>query len=48
MWITGDKQNLPQIDKVLIFKSQVCKVFFFFGQTTGGQSVISPFNKRGT
>ena len=42
MWITGDKQNLPQIDKVSNFKSQVGKVFFF-GQTIGGQSVICHF-----
>ena len=28
MWITIDKQSLPQISKVQIFKSQVSKVFF--------------------
>ena len=40
MWITIDKQSLPQINKVPIFKSQVGKVFF--GQITCEQSVISP------
>ena len=36
-----DKQSFPQVGKVLIFKLQVCKVFF--GQITGGQIVISTY-----
>ena len=37
----GDKQSLPQVSKMLIFKLQVGKVFL--KQTIGRQSVISPF-----
>ena len=41
MWITGDKQNLSQVNKVSIFKPHISKVFL--GQNTGGQSVIFPY-----
>ena len=37
----GDKRSLPQMGKVLIFKTQVGKVFL--GQTTSRQSVIFPY-----
>ena len=32
------KKNLPQVGKMSIYKPQVNKMFF--GQTTGGQSII--------
>ena len=38
----GNKRSYPQVGKVLIFKPQIDKMFF--GQTIGGQSVISPKN----
>lgn len=28
MWVTGDKQNLPQVGKMLIFKLKYAKCFW--------------------
>lgn len=39
MWVTEDKQNSPQIGKVLIFKPHIDKMFF--GQIIEEQNVIS-------
>ena len=39
MWVTENKQNIPQVGKVTLFKSRVGKVIS--GQTICGFSVIT-------